>query len=132
MDESQDILPARFKQFAVGFVDNSDLLRRYCPGLQNADAIAAHLAQAPNGCWLWPASITQSGYGTIPCEPTPYGYKGHVPAHRYMYNLLVGPVTPEFYVHHRCKVKHCWHPLHLEAVTPKEHSAIHKEDRQKS
>lgn len=63
----------------------------------------------PSGCWFWTASKTQSGYGMF------HG-KG---AHRYAYELLVGPVPTGFQLDHLCRVKHCVNPDHLEPVTPR-------------
>jgi hypothetical protein len=46
--------------------------------------------------------------------------------HRYMYDLLVAPIDDGHDAHHRCGHKACWYPLHIEALTPKEHQARHR------
>jgi HNH endonuclease len=105
-----------------------DLIRRYCPSLtvHTPGQLAQLIDIGPTGCWHWPRSLTPYGYGYVWCKPTPYGYQRAVHVHRYMYDLLVGPVDEDYHVHHRCEQRDCWHPLHLEAVTPKDHKARHK------
>jgi HNH endonuclease len=105
-----------------------DLIRRYCPGLvvHTHAEIAAHLQPDAQGCWPWGGYVNRAGYGVVRLEPTSYGYKEPCHVHRYMYDILVAPLPPGLHIHHRCHVRDCWHPLHLEAVTPKEHSARHR------
>ncbi len=107
---------------------NVDLLRRYCPTLAASthDQVAACLFVDDQGCWPWPGTLTAEGYGYVWLEPTPYGYCTSCGVHRYMYDLLVGEIPSGYHVHHRCEHKPCWHPLHLEPVTPKEHCARHR------
>jgi hypothetical protein len=65
----------------------------------------------PNGCWLWRASTTRKGYGLFWIGHT------HVPAHRYAYELLVGPIPEGLQLDHLCRVRNCVNPEHLEPVT---------------
>jgi hypothetical protein len=51
-----------------------------------------------------------NGYGQIKDG------KGMVYAHRYAYELLVGPIPPGTELDHLCRVRHCVNPAHLEAV----------------
>ena len=106
---------------------NIDLIRRYCPGLamHTHAQVAAHVAPDANGCWPWDGYINVQGYGSVWCEPTSYGLHQSVEIHRYMYDTLVGPIPEGHYVHHRCEHKPCWHPMHLEPLTPREHLAWH-------
>jgi hypothetical protein len=108
--------------------DNVDLLRRYAPSLtiHTHAQVAAHIPQDTQGCWPWDGRLTGQGYGAVCCELTPYGYQRSVPAHRYMYDTLVGPIPDDYHVHHRCLHKPCWNLFHLEAVSPKEHKARHR------
>lgn len=108
--------------------DNVDLVRRYCPTLavHTHAQVAAHLLPDSSGCWSWDGYITPEGYGAVWCAPTPYGYPQSAPTHRYMYDTLVGPIPEGHHIHHRCLYRACWHPLHLEAVTPTEHKARHR------
>lgn len=65
----------------------------------------------PDACWLWPGTITASGYGQISVKNRP------TPAHRYVYEHLVGPVPPGLALDHLCRVRSCCNPAHLEPVT---------------
>lgn len=58
-----------------------------------------------NECWTWQAALSHDGYG---CFVT--GGR-HFPAHRFAYELLVGPIPA---------VRHCVNPAHLEPVTRRE------------
>lgn len=71
------------------------------------------------GCWLWTGYVNRQGYGT--------GYYGdyHGGAHRIVWMILVGPVTSEIHLHHRCQVRNCVNPEHLEPLTHDEHIARH-------
>jgi hypothetical protein len=50
-----------------------------------------------------------------------YGYChtacGKVPAHRFAYTLLKGPIPDELVIDHLCMNKGCVNPLHLEPVS---------------
>ena len=72
----------------------------------------------PNGCWVWTASLTAQGryaYFTI-------GRKKRVYAHRYAYELLVGPIPPGLQIDHLCRNTVCVNPAHLEPVTSRENT----------
>lgn len=63
------------------------------------------------GCWLWLASTDTKGYGL-------FGAEGKLSkAHRYAYELLVGPIPEGLVLDHLCRVRHCVNPDHLEPVT---------------
>lgn len=72
----------------------------------------------PDGCWLWTAATT-GGYGRFSVGPR--GNHHLVPAHRYAYECLVGPIGPGLDMDHRptCP-KRCVNPAHLRPVTHKE------------
>jgi hypothetical protein len=38
-------------------------------------------------------------------------------AHRFAYELLVGPIPEDLELDHLCRVRHCVNPAHLEPVT---------------
>lgn len=112
---------------------NIDLLRRYCPGLaiHTHAEVAACIFPDRHGCWPWPGKPTPDGYGYVWLEPTPYGYQTSCPVHCYMYDALVGPIPEDHHMHHRCEKRPCWHPLHLESVTPTEHCERHRDIKRK-
>lgn len=68
-------------------------------------------------CWLWTACVTKDGYGRF------YVGDGRriILAHRFAYELLVGPIPAEHEVDHRhtCS-KSCVNPAHLRPTTHKQ------------
>lgn len=69
------------------------------------------------GCWLWTGPQAGRGFR----ERKSYGVfsigERKVYAHRYAYELLVGPIPDDLELDHLCRVKFCVNPAHLEAVT---------------
>lgn len=69
-------------------------------------------------CWLWTRSTTR-GYGSFRLA----GVRVPVYAHRFSYELLVGPIGSGLYLDHRATCpKVCVNPAHLRPVTPKQNS----------
>lgn len=66
----------------------------------------------PDGCWLWTGGNNR-GYGLfwLGGQPT------QVYAHRFAYELCVGPIPAGLEIDHLCFVRSCVNPDHLEAVT---------------
>jgi hypothetical protein len=58
-------------------------------------------------CWQWNGSLVQSGYGR----------HGGTSAHRYAYELLVGPIPEGLHIDHLCRNRGCVNPGHMETVT---------------
>lgn len=78
------------------------------------------VAVSPGGCWLW-AGKTSKGYGRF------WSIDGSrtVAAHRWLYERAVGPIPEGAHLDHRCLVKTCVNPEHLEPVTVKENVRRH-------
>lgn len=69
-----------------------------------------YIKAGPDDCWLWTRPLSPDGYGAK------YSEKKHWSAHRWMYDQEIGPIPRGHAVVHRCKVKHCVNPKHLEVV----------------
>lgn len=68
-------------------------------------------------CWMFTGSLTGNGYG---------GFRDHngdnCRAHRFAYEMLVGPIPAALTLDHLCRVKRCVRPTHLEQVTAEENT----------
>jgi hypothetical protein len=67
-------------------------------------------------CWLWNAGTNGVGYGMFWVDKD----RGRVLAHRYAYELLVGPIPEGLTLDHLCRQPTCVRPDHLEPVTHRE------------
>src|SRR5262245_48011177 len=72
----------------------------------------------PDDCWEWNASRFKNGYGQFGID------KEHrsVLAHRYGYQLEVGPVPPGLNVLHTCDNPPCQNPRHWFLGTHKDNT----------
>lgn len=79
----------------------------------------AMVAPCPmSGCWLWTGCADRDGYGWHFSAA-----RKIVRAHTVAYRALVGEVPPGLELDHRCRVRCCCNPAHLEAVTHAENCA---------
>lgn len=72
-------------------------------------------------CWIWRGE--RNSYVTVR-----YG-GGQSTGHRIAWEMAHGPIPSGSHVHHRCEVKTCVNPEHLELLTRAEHMARHAEQR---
>lgn len=70
--------------------------------------------QIGDGCWIWRASLNRAGYGTFASGGRT------VMAHRFAFELMVGPIDSENVLDHTCKTPSCVRPDHLEPVSQSE------------
>lgn len=68
-----------------------------------------------SGCWLWLGHKNRRGYGTF--YVSRLTFKGHLKAHRWVYERFVGPISDGLEIDHLCCVSSCVNPEHLEPVT---------------
>ena len=81
------------------------------------DRVHENIAPEPNtGCWLWTGTIATHGYGVMSTG----GHRGTGRAHVVAYRLMIGTVPSGLVLDHRCRVKRCVNPAHLEPVTQAE------------
>ena len=64
-------------------------------------------------CWLRTKGIEPTGYSQVR-----WGEAHRLQmTHRVVYEALVGPVPEGLVLHHKCRVRNCCNPAHLEPVT---------------
>ena len=63
-------------------------------------------------CWIWLGCITKSGYGTM----------NNVYVHRFNFEAKYGPIPTGLQLDHKCRVRCCVNPAHLEIVTTRENT----------
>ena len=62
-------------------------------------------------CWIWQGARS-NGYGLFWHDGRQVG------AHRFAYELIIGPIPAGLETDHLCRIPACVRPLHLELVTP--------------
>lgn len=62
-------------------------------------------------CWEWLGAKNSAGYARLAIG------RGHVRAHRFAFELLVGPIPEGLVLDHLCRNRGCVNPKHLEPVT---------------
>lgn len=79
------------------------------------ESIIAQLIPEPNtGCWLWAGNLGHAGYGRASLDMRSRK------THRLVYEALRGPIAPGLEIDHKCRVRCCANPDHLEPVTGRE------------
>ena len=86
--------------------------RRWLEDLDEIDRVKIAINPHTN-CWEWLGAIQGDGYGQAKRSGRV------VKAHRHIYETLVGPLAQNVqHLDHRCRVRRCVNPDHLEPVTP--------------
>ena len=94
------------------------------PATTTEDRFWAKVAKT-DGCWLWMAAVDHDGYGRF------WNRSAMVLAHRYAYELVVGPSDAQLDHRHTCP-KNCVRPDHLRPVTDKQNKENHAGARRDS
>lgn len=81
-----------------------------------ADRVWDYVDKSESGCWLWRRAVSSQGYGRLVVDGKGVG------AHRFFYELCVGPIPDGLHVDHLCRVRLCVNPAHLEPVTAAENN----------
>jgi hypothetical protein len=69
-------------------------------------------------CVLWRWAIDKDGYGRFTRRNEVTG----VPAHRWVWEQVRGPIPPGMELDHTCRTRLCVNPRHLEVVTRTENN----------
>lgn len=75
--------------------------------------IAAKIAVDENGCWNWTGYRFPNGYGYTHKRISRGVFRAAY-THRFVYELLVGPINAT--IDHLCRNRACCNPAHLEDV----------------
>lgn len=88
------------------------------PDLSVMERVWDDVMPIPNsGCWVWMRSLNPKGYPQM-------SFGGRVRVlHRLVYQTLRGPIPVGLQLDHKCRVRSCVNPDHLEPVTGKENVA---------
>jgi hypothetical protein len=93
-------------------VTNTGPRRRLKKASPITERIMELVSCEPNtGCWIWIGSVAKSGYARM-------GTKHSRPelAHRVSYEAFVGPIPEGYELDHKCRLRCCVNPQHLEPV----------------
>src|SRR5438105_140221 len=71
----------------------------------------------PDHCWEWTGGRSDTGYGSLNLGRD--GSRRSVSAHRFAYELLIGPIPAGLVTDHLCRNRMCVNPKHLEMVSPR-------------
>ena len=88
---------------------------RFWPKVNKRGPVSKHRRDLGR-CWLWTGLLDKDGYGRHYVGVS-RATAGEKTAHRFAYELLVGPVPDGLELDHLCRIRNCVNPRHLEPVT---------------
>ncbi len=82
-------------------------------GWSRVEFLARYIPDRPKGeCWIWRGYVNSRGYGHITQTVEP-GRQRPYKAHRYVYEMFVGPIPEGKMLRHSCDNPPCVNPDHL-------------------
>ena len=84
-----------------------------------------------NGCWIFMGATDSNGYGKVSMHRE--GKRRITErTHRIMYMAVYGPIPNDLVVRHKCDVKRCCNPFHLETGTKSDnmYDWIHRQHKE--
>lgn len=81
------------------------------------EQVIKYTVTLPTDCWSWVGPKRAGGYGRIKLDG-----KKDVLAHRWVYELLRGPIPRGLVIDHLCRNRTCVNPQHMEPVTARENT----------
>lgn len=120
-DATCSIIQCHKRHFARGWCQNHyEMWRRWGDPYRTpptpTERFWAKFVRLDSGCWQWTGAMTPQGYGHLRTGGR------HVGAHRFAYELLVGPIPAGLHIDHLCMNPSCCNPAHLEPVTQEENN----------
>lgn len=83
--------------------------------LSPEDRFMGYVSPEPlTGCWLWTGGVVSGGYGKF------FSDNHTTLAHRWAYEHFKGIIPNTLQLDHKCRVRCCVNPDHLEPVTARE------------
>lgn len=93
--------------------------------IQELTDFASHRINKTPTCWLWTgASYQGSGYGRIKFNKNSLQGPLTFTAHRFCYELFIGPIPIDKVLDHLCRNPICVNPEHLDPVTSHENVVV--------
>jgi hypothetical protein len=84
------------------------------------ERISKHISPEPNsGCWLWMGNTAPNGYAKVGRRHDGGGWTT-ANVHREVYKIVIGEIPAGLDLDHKCRVRCCVNPSHLEPVTRQE------------
>jgi len=74
-----------------------------------------------DSCWVWTGRVHVNGHGIIYLPKTETRKRRDWWVHRVVYEHLIRKLPSDIILHHKCKVKLCVNPEHLEETTNIDH-----------